>query len=271
MAGFVVKARHRLHHKTEILSMLSKRTKDEVCLLAFKLKALATHPNTPHNEASLALQKMRALIFKHGISEEELLNKIPTVKFCDRDVFSKIGLLSWERALACVVADFCGCVNLSQNYGYGRKGVRLSFHGTASDVEFAEFLFNCLRKSFMSAGRGAYYTAVDLNQFSSPQSKSRFMRNYCTGCVLGLRRLISDMQPKGGTPDACTALAISKGAAALVYVDTQFGNLKKHTVAPSITDANAALMGIAHGKKSNLSRPLESDSRHPQPSLPHIN
>lgn len=246
--------------------MSKYKTKDEVMRLAFKLKALGEHSETPPHEAMLALEKMRALIFKHGISEAELHAHRPAAAIIKHAFHKRSEMQVWERGLASILADYCGCVCLVSQWGYTSSMREMEFHGTATDVEFACYLFHTLRKYFLSGARNAWFTSDIFTVAGSPMSKSRFMRSFCVGCTHALQILIENLTAPSMESCACTSLALSKTSAVMAHIIASQGAIPTKTLHHKDLDMNAVCAGVRHGRKSNLSRPLE-ERISPQPEL----
>lgn len=242
------------------------KTKDEVMRLAFKLKALGEHSETPPHEAMLALEKMRALIFKHGITEAELHAHRPAAAIIKHAFHKRSEMQVWERGLASVIADFCGCVCLVTRWGYKSSMRELEFHGTAPDVEFACYLFHTLRKFFLSGARAAFYLDDTLRPDCPPVCQARFTRSFCVGCVHALQKLIDDITTPTMESYNCKALAISKSSAVMAHIVASRGPVPTKNLLHRDLDMDAVRAGLRHGRKSNLSRPLEEHIS-PQPEL----
>lgn len=242
------------------------KTKEEVMRLAFKLKALGEHSKTPPHEAMLALEKMRALIFKNGISEAELNAHKPAAAFIHHIFHRKSKMQVWERGLASVLANFCGCVCLCSVYGYKSSMRELEFHGTATDVEFACYLFHTLRKFFLDGARSAWFTSDIFTVHGSPMNKSRFMRSFCVGCTHALQKLIDDITEPVKESYDCKALAVSKASDVMAHIVASQGAVPTRNLHHKDLDMAAVCAGVRHGRNSNLSRPLEEHCS-PQPEL----
>lgn len=246
--------------------MPNYKTKVEVMRLAFKLKALGEHSETPPHEAMLALEKMRALIFKHGITEAELHAHRPAAAIIKHAFHKRSEMQLWERGLASVLADFCGCVCLVSRWGYKSSMREMEFHGTATDVEFACYLFHTLRKFFLDGARNAWFTSDNYSHMKVLPGRVRFMRSFCVGCVHALQKLIDDMTPPTTESCDCKALAISKSSAVMAHIVASQGEVPTKTLLHKDLDMDAVLAGVLHGRKSNLSRPIEENCS-PQPEL----
>ena len=246
--------------------MTKYKSKDEVMRLAFKLKALGEHSETPPHEAMLALEKMRALIFRHGITEAELHAHRPAAAIVKHAFHKRSEMQVWERGLASVLADFCGCVCLVSVYGYKSSMREMEFHGTSADVEFACYLFHTLRKFFLDGARGAWFTSDIFTVNGSPMSKSRFMRSFCVGCTHALQKLIDDITAPPEESCDCQALALSKASAVMAHIVAVQGAVPSKHLHHRDLDIDAVRAGVRHGRNSNLSRPLEEHNS-PQPEL----
>lgn len=258
--------RQQLTKKEESFFMPQYKTKEEVMRLAFKLKALGEHSETPPHEAMLALEKMRALIFKHGITEAELHAHRPAAAIIKHIFHKRSEMQVWERGLASVLADFCGCVCLVSKYGFKSSMRELEFHGTATDVEFACYLFHTLRKFFLDGARNALFTSDFFKSENAFLSKSRFTRSFCVGCTHALQKLIDDITTPTMESYDCKALAISKASDVMAHLVAQKGAIPVKHLHHKDLDMDAVCAGIRHGRKSNLSRPLEEHTS-PQPEL----
>jgi hypothetical protein len=258
--------RQQLTKKEESFFMPKYKTKDEVMRLAFKLKALGEHSETPPHEAMLALEKMRALIFRHGITEAELHAHRPAAAIVKHVFHKRSDMQVWERGLASVLADFCGCVCLVSQWGYKSSMRKLEFHGTVTDVEFACYLFHTLRKFFLNGARAAFYLDDTLRPDCPPVCQSRFMRSFCVGCTLALQKLIDDITTPTIESYDCKALAVSKASDVMAHIVATQGAIPVKHLHHKDLDMAAVRAGVRHGRNSNLSRPLEEHSR-PQPEL----
>lgn len=246
--------------------MSKYKSKDEVMRLAFKLKALGEHSETPPHEAMLALEKMRALIFRHGITEAELHAHRPAAAIIKHAFHKRSDMQVWERGLASVLADFCGCVCLVSQWGYKSSMREMEFHGTATDVEFACYLFHTLRKFFLNGARAAFYLDDTLRPDCPPVCQSRFMRSFCVGCTLALQKLIDDITTPTMESYDCKALAVSKASEVMAHIVASQGAVPTRNLHHKDLDMAAVRAGVRHGRKSNLSRPLEEHTS-PQPEL----
>ena len=233
------------------------KTKDEVMRLAFKLKALGEHSETPPHEAMLALEKMRALIFKHGITEAELHAHRPAAAIVEHMFHKRSEMQVWERGLASVLADFCGCVCLTSQWGYKSSMRELTFHGTATDVELACYLFHTLRKFFLDGARNALFTSDFFKSENAFLSKARFTRSFCVGCVHALRTRIDDMTGPSKESYDCKALAVSKSCVVMAHIIDSQGAVPTKNLKHRDLDMEAVRSGVRHGRNSNLSRPIE--------------
>lgn len=242
------------------------KTKDEVMRLAFKLKALAEHSETPPHEAMLALEKMRALIFRHGITEAELHAHRPPAAIIKHAFHKRSEVQVWERGLASVLADFCGCVCLVSQWGYKSSMLELEFHGTAADVEFACYLFHTLRKFFLNGARGAWFTSDVYSYLDGNACQARFMRSFCVGCTHALQKNIDDINTPTMESYDCKSLAVSKSSEVMAHIVASQGAVPTKNLHHKDLDMAAVCAGVRHGRKSNLSRPLEEHCS-PQPEL----
>lgn len=233
------------------------KTKDEVMRLAFKLKALGEHSETPPHEAMLALEKMRALIFKHGITEAELHAHRPAAAIIKHAFHKRSEMQVWERGLASVLADYCGCVCLVSQWGYRSSMRELEFHGTATDVEFACYLFHTLRKFFIDGARNAWFTCDQFNNLDGKLCQARFYRSFCVGCTHALQKLIDDIVTPTVESYDCKALAVSKSSAIMAHLTADKGSIPTKTLRHKDLDMDAVRAGICHGKQAILSRPIE--------------
>ena len=242
------------------------KTKDEVMRLAFKLKALGEHSETPPHEAMLALEKMRALIFKHGITEAELHAHHPAAAIVKHIFHKRSDMQIWERGLASVISDFCGCVCLVSQWGYKSSMRELEFHGTATDVEFACYLFHTLRKFFLDGARSAWFTSDDYSDMEVLPCRARFMRSFCVGCTHALQKLIDDITTPTMESYDCKALAVSKASEVMGHIVAQKGAIPVKHLRHKDLDMNAVRAGVCHGEKAILSRPIEEHCS-PRPEL----
>lgn len=214
----------------------------------------------------LALEKMRALIFKHGITEAELHAHRPAAAIIKHAFHKRSEMQVWERGLASVIADFCGCVCLVSQWGYKSSMRELEFHGTATDVEFACYLFHTLRKFFLSGARAAFYLDDSLRPDADNMCRSRFTRSFCVGCVHALQTLIDDITSPTLESSDCKALALSKSSTVMAHIVASQGAVPTKILHHKDLDIDAVRAGVRHGRKSNLSRPL-AEHRSPQPEL----
>lgn len=233
------------------------KTKKEVMSLAFKLKALGEHSGTPPHEAMLALEKMRALIFKNGISEAELNAHKPTTAFVKHIFHKRSDMQIWERGLATIVADFCGCVCLVSQFGYRSSMREMEFNGTASDVEFACYLFHTLRNFFLTGAQNAWFNSDNYKHSWGNTCRARFLRSFCVGCCHSLQKLIDDIVTPTLESHNCKALAVSKTSAVMANIIDKQGPIPTKLLSSKNLDYDAVRSGIYHGRKSNLSRPIE--------------
>jgi len=234
--------------------------------LAFKLKALGEHSETPPHEAMLALEKMRALIFKNGITEAELSAHKPATSFVKHVFHKRSDMQVWERALGSIVADFCGCVCLVSQFGYKTSMREMEFNGTTADVEFACYLFHTLREYFLKGARNAWYTSPNYSYTNILPGRSRFMRSFCVGCNYALRHLIDETVTPTQESHECKALALSKTSDVMAHLTATRGAIPVNTLHNKNLDIDAVRAGVSHGRNSNLSRPIEEHSS-PQPEL----
>jgi len=258
--------RQHLKKKEESFNMTKYKSKKEVMRLAFKLKALGEHSETPPHEAMLALQKMRALIFKNGITEAELSAHKPATAFVKHTFHKRSDMQVWERALGSIVADFCGCVCLVSQYGHKISMRQMEFNGTTADVDFACYLFHTLREFFLKGARNAWYTSDCFLYSNSTKAQSRFMRSFCVGCNYALQRLIDEFVTPPQESHDCKALALSKTSDVMAHLTATQGAIPVNTLHNKNLDIDAVRAGVSHGKNSNLSRPIEEHCS-PQPEL----
>lgn len=242
------------------------KTKDEVMRLAFKLKALGEHSETPPHEAMLALEKMRALIFKHGITEAELHAHRPATAIIKHAFHKRSEMQVWERGLASVLANFCGCVCLVSRWRYKSSMREMEFHGAAADVEFASYLFHTLRKFFLDGARTNFHLDYPLHSDRAPVCHAQYTRSFCTGCVYALDKLIDEITTPTMESYDCKALAISKSSAVMAHIVASQGAIPTQTLRNKNLDMYATYKGFRHGQKSTLSRPIEENCS-PQPEL----
>jgi len=229
--------------------------------LTLKMKTLATHHATPQNEARVALSKMRQLMFKYGITEHELKANTKKTVIVSHDIIEKRNLYAWEKMLAVILCDFCGCVSLYRRRGLSHESTLMEFYGTEKDVKFAKHLFITLRREFMQAGGRNYKEYFDPPAAGYFPSRQKWIRSYCVGCVHGLHKLIILIDSENAPKNNCNTLAITKVSQVHNFIEEKLGVIPIKKIRGQDIYSTAFTVGIKKGQQANLNRPIED---HPE-------
>ena len=204
-----------------------------------KLLRLARSSN-PH-EAALAMQRALALAEEHRIVIEGINPDRPAPAFAHQS--GKIfGRLPHEHQFAALIVQRFfrvksinqACVRVTQD-GWPRDGQKMTFVGTASDLEIALYVFDFLTFHFAWCWR-------------KHRGRCRNRYSFLYGMYVGLHSKLAETEPPAPERQARgTELELSMKN----YLAEHFPNLKTHRM-PNASAQAAQWAGYAQGRKTEI-------------------
>lgn len=203
-----------------------------------KLLRLARSSN--QHEAQLALQRAMALAAEYRVAIDALNPdaSAPSVTHQDTETLSR---LSYDRKFAALIVQRFFRVKPIARYGtcvvngLNRAGEKLSFVGTASDIEISLYVYHFLVRHFSFCWR-------------NHRARCRNRYSFVEGMFQGIYTKLLEAEPAAGEPDRKgTELVVSmKG-----YIDRHIGKTESKEMASGTADA-ARYAGYVQGRNTQI-------------------
>lgn len=222
--------------------------------LLAKIKALLSktiEAGCTEGEAMAALQKARAMMDVHDVSDEEL--QLTKEEKATAQVYEERDPHGVMRGLAYAVHKFTG----TQGWTYRREEKRATC-GLRADIEFAEWLLSTLAEFV----KREYIRFAITSASGEAKERRAAMRNFIQGCTLRISERLLELTkpPKEQTANA-RALVVTKQSAIDDYLEAAGIKLSRcRTSTFSVKDHGAYEAGKAAGERASFGRPVSGQA-----------